>query len=265
MLASNKAEEAKAHEESKVDEETKGGDDAGESTQGGAEEDSKEVVEIDDRVFPHPSDLWELEDTASVLKMERSFGSAAGIVGYMTRHPHNAKVQASCCRALAMLLNRGDAVRDGLEEAGAIEAVVVAMRNSFPASFYPSAFFVLSNMTNTMNLRRKCYVIHAGGMQEILNAIRTHSEDEKLVQQAFLALYNIARGHYKSLQSLEVMEGVSLVVDIMKLHPDNADVQLHACWILSDFVSIGASNTNPRYDCVRLQQCVRDAGALVRL
>jgi hypothetical protein len=146
----------------------------GESKRDAEAEHSKDCMEMEvdsDLVLPHPNDEWEAQNAASVLVIERSLDGAPGIVALMERHPASTKVQASCCRALAMQLNRGEEAMDALEEAGAIEVVVDALQRGHAITFYPSAFFVLSNMANTTNLRRKLYVIRTGGMQEIINAI----------------------------------------------------------------------------------------------
>jgi hypothetical protein len=58
-----------------------------------------------------------------------------------------------------MQLNRGEEAMDALEEAGAIEVVVDVLQRGHAITLYPSGFFVLSNMANTTNLRRKLYVI----------------------------------------------------------------------------------------------------------
>jgi hypothetical protein len=81
----------------------------GESKRDAEAEHSKDYMEMEldsDLVLPHPNDEWEAQDAASVLVIERSLGGATGIVALMERHPARTKVQASCCHALAMQLNR---------------------------------------------------------------------------------------------------------------------------------------------------------------
>lgn len=134
----------------------------------------------------------------------------------------NSVLRASTCR----LLGKVSAEEDGVEiltkfvDSGSLVATL--LRNIADADFQKYAMFLVSNLADLDGIKQKLAL--AGGIQAILEVIKTHMEVAGVVENAFNALANLSFESQINSTFIVASEGIPPILQLLEKHVDEEDL-----------------------------------------
>lgn len=185
------------------------------------------------------------EETRTLITQQ---GGIVLILQAMTNHPDDADLQETACEALCGLAC--DAHESVLSESNVVGAVVDTMRAHVDAPrVQERALGILQNLS-MRSPSSKMAVASAGGIEEIVAAIRENMTSSEVLERAFTALWSLAVLDGNQ-DRIIATDGISIIINAMMASIGFLAVQKQACGCLCTLSS------NPK--CKRL---IKDNGGL---
>ena len=175
------------------------------------------------------------------MKLATSTKNTWQVVALLKTFSHSADVVRPAFAALESIVGGDDeAKRVAAGEAGAIEAVVAAMRaHGSNAEVQKQGCWALENMA--CDAENKVKAGSAGAIEVVVAAMRAHASNAGVQQRGCGALMNMTFNDENKVKAGSA-GAIESVVAAMRAHGSNAGVQQRGCWALKNMTCKNAEN-----------------------
>jgi len=177
-------------------------------------------------------------------------GGVVAVVAAMNAHPKMEGVAEQGCMAMCHLALDNVDNRVAIEKEGGVIAVVTALK------VHPNSMGVqqngcgaIANMAGGRKAHISCggifnpvpdAISNAGGIDPVLEAMKTHVHNPSVVTWACSAIACLAFNNENNQTLIFKKEGLSLIGQVMQTHITDANVQMHACSALRNMAADNA-------------------------